>query len=488
MFELDGWQHECGVIGIVRGANESFNMLELLLAGMVTLQHRGPEAAGFGLADGRHVKKHKGWGRIDVAIPMEVVTSHSQFDAQLGVGHVRYATQGSADLRNAQPHYIEPSSGRVLLASNGDVVNYWEMRRFLESQGVEINTENDGELILKAIDFYRHSRGMGLVEAIKVMSESVRGTWSAILLTRERMIVFCDRIGNRPLSIGKLGDTRIFTSETCVIDNLGAEFMRDVKPGEIIDIDLKSGHEMSHHVATDGLYRCYFEHIYFARPDSVVFGEEVALVRARLGRRSAERHPVPDADFVTPVPESGIYPAMGFAEAAGLPYRRAIVRNHYVGRTFIISGQDNRERLVRLKFNITRQVWGTAEKPQIIVVIVDDSIVRATTTRALIQMVRRTCRQQTGLDPIIHFRTGSPPIRFPCFYGIDTPTRDELIAARKESEGIVNIGAISEYIGSRSLGYLECEDLHSCVGCPGDYCYACMDGNYPIGTKDSREV
>lgn len=493
MFELDGWLHECGVIGFIRG-NPAHRLLDMTYEGLLSLQHRGQEAAGLALADGRHVRKHKGWGRIDVAIPgstmLELARDYdgAPFEPCLAIGHVRYATAGSSDLRNAQPHYIEPASGRLVLASNGDVANYREIRRWLENEGVEINTENDGELLLKTIDHLRTRHGFTLVDAIKRMSQIIRGTWSALLMSRDHFYAFRDPRGNRPFCRGQLGDTLIFASETCALDHLGAKVTGEVEPGQIIEYDLKTGALTTHRVSTDGLSQCIFEHIYFARPDSVVFGDEVGQVRTQLGRLSAERHPAPRARFVAPVPESGIFGAMGFAERSELPFRWAIIRNSYVGRTFIMPGQDDRIVAVRRKFNPMHVVWGTPDQPQDEAVLSDDTIVRGTTTQELLRLVSRACRQQTGRPAKIHFRLSAPPVRYPCPYGIDTPTRAELIAAQNETPEGVKVEAIREFIGAASLGYATVEDLRSCVTCPDSFCYACFTGDYSLGIKDSWSV
>ncbi len=493
MFELDGWMHECGVIGFIRG-DPAHRLLDLTYEGLLSLQHRGQEAAGLALADGRNVRKHKGWGRVGVAIPGETLRELARdynghpFVPRLAIGHVRYATAGSSDLRNAQPHYIEPASGRLVLASNGDVANYREVRHSLEADGVEINTENDGELLLKTIDHVRTKYGLTLVDAIKRMSQLVRGTWSALLLSRSKFYAFRDPHGNRPFCRGRLGNTLIFASETCALDHLGADVEGEVQPGEILEYDLATDQLTSHRLSIDGLSHCIFEHIYFARPDSVVFGDEVGHVRTRLGRLSAERHPAPQARFVAPVPESGIFGAMGYAERSGLPFRWALIRSTYVGRTFIMPGQDHRIVAVRRKFNPMHDVWGSPDQPQTEAVFSDDTIVRGTTTQELLRLVSRACLQQTGQPAKIHFRLSAPPVRYPCPYGIDTPTRAELIAAQNETPDGVNVEAIRGFIGAESLGYATVDDLRRCVSCPDSFCYACFTGDYPLGIKDSWEV
>ncbi|MDD5567223.1 MAG: amidophosphoribosyltransferase [Patescibacteria group bacterium] len=484
MFELDGWLHECGVVGIVRG-DKSHNILELLYKSLFCLQHRGQESAGVALANGHNVKKHKGWGRVELALDEDVLRGLARFrDVKLGIGHVRYATAGAPDLRNAQPHYVEPSSGRMVLTSNGDIANYRQIRSYLVRHGVEINTRNDGELLLKAIEHFHRVDGISLVEAIKVVSQRIRGTWSAILMTRDKMIIFRDPLGNRPLCIGQLGKTMIFASETCVLDCLNAVYQRDVKPGEIIEIDLKSNQMTYHQVPSIRRAHCIFELIYFARPDSFVFGEEAGHVRHRMGRRSAQRHPVKQADFCTPVPDSGNQFMSGYAKELGVPFALGIIKNPYVGRTFIMPGQRRRKWAVDLKFNIMHDIWGTRMKPILNAIFGDDSIVRATTTQALISKIKCICHLVTGRLPKIHYRVSSPPIRFPCPYGIDTPTFGELVANRFLRRGQVNVAGIAQEIGVDSLGYLTVDDLRDCVSHPDEFCYACFNGEYPIGTKD----
>ncbi|MDP3965002.1 MAG: hypothetical protein Q8Q20_05125 [bacterium] len=276
----------------------------------------GPQAAGIALTDGGHIRKHKGWGRVPEAIPdtilkhLESEYNGTPFQPRMGIGHVRYATAGASDLRSAQPHYIEPSSGRIMFCSNGDVANYQELKKLLGENGVEVNTENDGELLLKLIDFYRVSQGLSLVEAVKKMMSMVRGTYSAALMTRSKLIVFRDPLGNRPYSWGRLGATFIYASETCVLDILGADCMGDVEPGQIIEHDLVTGKIEKHQTPVTRRAHCMFELIYFSRPDSIVFGEQVGTVRHRLGRLLARRHPV-EAEFVSAVPDSAISPPWG---------------------------------------------------------------------------------------------------------------------------------------------------------------------------------
>ncbi len=485
MFEIDGWLHECGVVGIVRG-DKSHNVLELLYQSLFCLQHRGQEAAGVALANGHNIKKHKSQGRVDLALNQDVLGGLSKFrNARLGIGHVRYSTAGASDLRNAQPHFIEPSSGRLVLASNGDIANYRQMRRYLVRQGVEINTRNDGELLLKAIEHFHRTMSISLVEASKVVSQRLRGTWSAMLMTRAKLIVFRDPLGNRPLCFGRLGKSMIFASETCVLDCLGAIYERDVNPGEIIEIDIKTQQVSHHQIPSNRRAHCSFEHIYFARPDSFVFGEEAGHIRYRMGRRSAQRHPVKQADFCAPIPDSGNQFMSGFAKESGIPFALGVIKNQYIGRTFIMPGQKRRKWAVNLKFNIMHDIWGSSMRPILTALLGDDSIVRATTTQALIDKVKRTCYSVTGRVPKIHYRVSSPPICFPCPYGIDTPTYDELVANRFRRQGQVDVTGIAREIGAESLGYLTLEDLRDCVAHPDDYCYACFTGDYPIGTKDS---
>ncbi|MBU0706926.1 amidophosphoribosyltransferase [Patescibacteria group bacterium] len=495
MFDLDGWKHECGIVGIIC-RDKSHRIIDLLHRSLLSLQHRGQEAAGIALTDGEHVRKHKGWGTVGVALTDEILTglasdyNQKPFSPVMGVGHVRYSTAGRSDLRNAQPHFIEPYSGRIVLVSNGDVANYDEMHAFLTSQtpAVVLNTRNDAEMILKTIEFFRVTQQVSLVQAIKLMAEKVRGTYSAILMTCDKMIAFRDSLGNRPFCWGRLGNTTIYASETCVLDCVNADYQGEVEPGQIIEHDLESGDTTTYNLPETNKAHCIFELIYFARPDSFVFGEEVGTFRRRLGKILAENCSDLEAQFVSPVPDSGIFAALGFSEQSSIPLDWAIIKNAHVARTFIIPGQENRVRAVGLKFNPTHGVWGSRDEPRTKGIFVDDSIVRATTTRELVRMLKRICQIVTGQLPEIHLRISSPPIRFSCHYGTNTPTSGELVANSHIRDGVVDVPSIARFVGSKTLTYLSVDDVRSCVKCPGDYCYACFNGEYPIGTKDSREV
>ncbi|MCU0607986.1 MAG: amidophosphoribosyltransferase [Candidatus Edwardsbacteria bacterium] len=443
----------CGVCGIYNNDKAA----EKLYLGLFALQHRGQDNAGMAVWDGRENRIVKDRGLVFDIFKPEVLAS---LPGTAGIGHTRYPTAGDSSVANAQPHYADTRDGRMVIVSNGDVTNMLEQTRFLKSRGFTPYGSNDAEVIVASIACYYEECG-DVAGAIARMMGAVRGSYSAILLFRGAMYVFRDPLGIRPLAMGYINGGWAFASESCAIETMGGSFQREVDPGELVAI--VDGKLCSTRLERrDGCRHCVFEHIYFSRPDSVIFGESVSKVRFRLGEELAAEHPV-QADFVLPVPDSSNNAALGYAGAAGLPYKLALIRSHYIGRTFIGSTQAIRDFAVKLKFNPVR-----AHLDGRTAAVVDDSIVRGTTSKKIMRMLRDF--GAAGL----HLRISSPPIKFPCYYGVDTPRQQELIASYKSP------AQIKDFVGVDSLGYLSLDGLKRCLARPGDYCYACLDGDYPI--------
>jgi len=448
---VDRWKEECGLFGIF-GVEKA---AELIYLGLYALQHRGQESAGMVTSDGTFLRGYKDLGLVCDVLSQDVI---EQLPGFLGCGHVRYSTTGSSLLENAQPILVDFKIGQIAIAHNGNLVNSVSLRRMMESEGSIFQTSSDSELILHLV---ARSEADGVENMLKETLPKVRGAYSLIVVTRDRLIGVRDPQGFRPLCLGKLGGAHIISSESCALDIVGATFEREVEPGELVSIS-KEGMRSEMILESDRKRQCIFELIYFSRPDSVVFGESVDKVRRLLGRRLAEEHPV-EADFVMSVPDSSNSAALGYSEASGIPFELGLIRNHYIGRTFINPVPRIRDQRVRVKFNPVRGILDGKR-----IVIVDDSIVRGTTSRKLIKLIRKAGAKE------IHFRVSSPPICYPCYYGIDTPHRSELIASSYTVE------EIAKYLRVDSLAYLSLEGLRSCVVRPDDFCYACFDGSYSV--------
>ena len=450
--ELDDKFHdECGLFGVWNHA-EASNVAYL---GLYALQHRGQESAGIAATDGHafHVEKAMGWV-ADVFSPERL----KRLPGHRAIGHVRYSTAGSSNLRNAQPITATTAHGPVAIAHNGNLINADELRRQLEADGAVFQSSSDTEVILHLL---ARAEGGTLVDQLARALSQVKGAYTLLLLTPTSIITVRDPSGFRPMTLGKLEDSWVLASETCALDLMEAKIVRDIEPGEIVLVD-DSGLQSFKPFRPQDKLQCVFEYVYFARPDSVLWGRNVHVVRKALGRQLAREHPVV-ADLVIPVPDSGVGAALGFAEEAGLPYDSGLVRNHYVGRTFIQPTQATRDAKVRLKYNAVREVLQGKR-----VVMVDDSIVRGTTTRGLVQLVRAAGAVE------VHMRVSSAPVTGPCYYGIDTPSRDELIAANHTLE------EIRTSLGVDSLGYLSLDGmLESVPGGPHGFCHACFSGDYP---------
>ncbi|MBE0603509.1 MAG: amidophosphoribosyltransferase [Deltaproteobacteria bacterium] len=461
---LDGWHEECGVFGVF-GHPEAANLTYL---GLYALQHRGQESAGIACSDGEVITFHKEMGLVADIFSEEIL---SRLHGSSSIGHVRYSTTGSSELKNAQPLVVDFESGSIAVVHNGNLVNGHELKKELEISGSVFQSSMDTEVFIHLIARSRKERVEDrIVDALK----QVRGAYSLLFLTRDKLIAVRDPHGIRPLVLGKLkgavGGT-VICSETCALDLIEAEFVREVEPGEMIVVDSR-GLETYRPFLPAVERFCIFEHVYFARPDSIIGGESVYEVRKELGRQLAREYPV-EADIVIPIPDSGVPAALGYSEEAKIPFEMGLIRNHYVGRTFIEPQQSIRHFGVKVKLNAVRGVVRGKR-----VVVVDDSIVRGTTGRKIIKMIRGAGAKE------IHVRISSPPTCYPCFYGIDTPLRRDLIAATHTLE------EINTYLTSDTLGYLSIQGLHACV--PNGmttYCDACFTGKYtiPLETEEAGE-
>jgi amidophosphoribosyltransferase len=383
----------------------------------------------------------------------------TQMEGDVAIGHTRYSTAGSSTIENAQPMLVRFRDGHIALAHNGNLINATEMRRELEDLGSIFTSTMDSEVLV-----HRIARSSAATPDAKLAEalQDVEGAYSLVVTIGDTLMAARDPRGWRPLVMGRLGSSYVFASETCALDIIGAETVREVEPGEIVAVD-REGIRSLHPLAKKESRRCVFEYVYFARPDSRVFGGSVDRARRHLGRRLARENPAPTADLVFAVPDSSNSAALGFAEESKLPYELALIRNHYVGRTFIQPTQAGRDEKVKVKYNAVKEVLAGKS-----VVMVDDSIVRGTTTRGLVAMVRAAGARE------VHMRVSSPPITGPCYYGIDTPNREELIAAN------MTIPEIAKAIGVDSLGYLSLEGMLASVpDGPDGFCHACFSGEYP---------
>lgn len=460
----------CGIAGYTSrsGANATTQVMIQLYA----QQHRGQESGGIVVSSGEALRSHKTMGYIKEGFTPDIL---DRMEGPMAIGHVRYPTRGTSNLDMTQPYVIETLSGPAYaIASNGDIVNYEAIANELRVHGVHFNSKNDGELLGRFIVFYHERRNLSVLEAIKLLMKRVKGAYSALFMTRDCLYVFRDRQGFRPLNIGIAEDGDIaVASESCAIDLMRCEDYREVEPGEIVVItptthySVRESGDLALGEPEPPRHHCVFELIYFARPDSAQFNEYVYEVRHKIGARLAAYDDF-DADVAVPVPDSANFIAMGYARAKNIPYAMALIRNHYVGRTFIRPDQNTRDEGVRQKFNPLRDFFDGKK-----VVLVDDSIVRGTTIRKLVRMVKGAGAAE------VHLRIGSPPVTHSCYYGIDTPDPATLIANR------MSLDAIREHLCADSLKYLHVDDLRECVKTPRQFCYACFTGNYPLPREDS---
>jgi amidophosphoribosyltransferase len=459
----DHFHDQCGVFGVF-GDPEAANLTYL---GLHSLQHRGQEAAGIASTDGRQLFVHKASGLVQDIFTNSVI---AQLPGTRAIGHVRYSTAGGSHLKNAQPIAVDYRDGSIAVGHNGNLTNAEQLRAELEEAGSIFQTTSDTEVIVHLI---ARSQKATLEEKIIDALRRVEGAYSLLFLTPDKLVAVRDPWGFRPLCLGTCKGGYVFSSEPPAFDLIAAEYVRDVEPGEMVVVD-SAGLRTLKPLETRPTRMCIFEHVYFARPDSRLGGVVVYEARKRLGRVLAEEQGVP-ADVVMPVPDSGVAAALGYAERAGIPFELGLIRSHYVGRTFIEPSASIRHFGVRLKLSPVRATIAGKR-----VVVVDDSIVRGTTSRKIVRMLREAGARE------VHMRISSPPTRWPCFYGIDTPSRSELIAASHTPE------EIAKYITSDTVGYLSVEGLHRAVrgeGTPAasGYCDACFTGDYPVSFNGQDE-
>jgi amidophosphoribosyltransferase len=447
----DRFHDECGVFGVF-GNDEAAKLTYL---GLYALQHRGQESAGIVSSDGTELHLHRAMGKVEEIFTPPVI---AKLPGNLAIGHTRYSTAGDKALLNAQPIMIDCNKGKIALGHNGNLTNAAEWRRKLEHRGSIFQTNSDTEVIVHLL---ARSPASNLPVALGDALNQVEGAYSLLVLTTDELIAVRDPRGFRPLNLGKLEDSWLVASETCAFDLLNAQYVREIQPGEMLRIS-RSGLESIHFAPEKPRQQCIFEHVYFARPDSIIFGRSVNDSREALGRTLAREHPV-NADIVVPVPDSGVPAAVGYALESGIPFRMGLIRNHYIGRTFIEPSQAIRNFGVKLKLNpVHSLIKGNR------VVLVDDSLVRGTTSRKIVRMVREAGATE------VHMRISCPPTISPCYYGVDTPTREELIASSSSPE------EICKFIGADSLGYVSLQGLKRAVDdTKGDYCTACYTGVYP---------
>ncbi len=452
----DKFHDQCGVFAVY-GHPEAAKLTYL---GLYALQHRGQESAGIAVSNGNSLVCHKGMGHVNEVFTPAVLENLS---GPLAIGHTRYSTAGDTDLRNAQPLTVSCQKGQVALAHNGNLVNASSIRRELEARGDIFQSTSDTEVILH---FFARSKQAGVPESLADALDKVEGAYSLVALFKDSVFAIRDPRGFRPLCLGRLGDAYVVASETCAFDLIDASFVRDVEPGEMVMLDSR-GLTSLRFAPPAQPAQCIFEHVYFSRPDSIIFGRPVQASREMLGRLLAREHPA-EADIVVPVPDSGVAAAIGFAEESGIPLKFGLIRNHYVGRTFIEPSQAIRDFGVKLKLNPVRSLLEGKR-----IVLVDDSIIRGTTSRKIVGIVREAGARE------VHVRISCPPTISPCFYGIDTPTRRELIASTH------NVEEIREHIGADTLGYLSIEGMRQAVGdTQGRYCLACYTDNYPTTIQE----
>jgi amidophosphoribosyltransferase len=455
----DHFREECGVFGVF-GHPEAANLTYLGLHG---LQHRGQESAGLVSSNGERLLEEKGMGHV-----ARIFKKHhlKKLKGDLAIGHVRYSTAGKSALVNAQPLRIDSCKGEIAVAHNGNLVNAYTVRSALEKAGSIFRTSSDTEVILHLI---ARSPQADLESAIVDALKQMRGAYSLIFIARDRIIGVRDPRGFRPLSLGRLGDAHILTSESCALDLIDATLVRDVEPGEMVVMS-RAGVQSYRPFPPEPATQCIFEYVYFSRPDSLVFGRSVHAVRKRLGRELAREQPV-EADVVVPIPDSGVYAALGFSEGSGLPLEFGLVRNHYVGRTFIEPRQSIRHFGVKLKLNPVRTLLEGKR-----VVLIDDSIVRGTTSRKIVSMVRAAGARE------VHMRISSAPTVGPCYYGVDTPDRADLIASSH------TVDEIRRYIRADSLGYLSLPGMYRAVGEESSFCTSCYTNRYPVPFPEEEQV
>ena len=461
----DKFHDECGVVGVYLNPEDEKikagkkNAAVLSYYALVSLQHRGQESAGICVSDGENVKIHKAMGLVSDVFKLEHLTDLNGF---ISVGHVRYATAGSKTIENAQPMLIQSKLGSVAVAHNGQLVNYVQLREMFEETGATFSSSSDTEVIVKLI-----ARGYkkGLERALTDTIQMIKGSFALCVMTKDALIGARDSNGIRPLCLGQVEGGWVLASESCAIDAMNGIFVRDIRPGEIVIINQDGVLSFDFGEKTSKR-SCIFEYVYFARPDSIIDGISVQEARYKMGEQLAKESPV-EADFVVGVPDSGLGAAMGYARASGIPYAMGVVKNKYIGRTFIAPTQKDRENMVFVKLNaLKNDLYGKR------VIVIDDSIVRGTTSRRLVQILKRAGAKE------VHFRVSSAPVKFPCHLGIDTPTKAELISSGHDVE------EVRKEIGADSLAFISVEGmfeaLRSCNKEQYGFCKGCFTGEYPM--------
>jgi amidophosphoribosyltransferase len=454
----DKFHDECGVFGIYDHA-EAARMTYL---GLYALQHRGQESCGIVASDGAELRLERAMGLVSDSFDQPTL---DRLPGTSAIGHVRYSTAGEVSIREAQPFLVACQHGQVAVCHNGNLPFATEERKRLEKEGAIITSTSDTEIVLHGI---ARSRARSAVEAIPEVLRETEGAFSMLFLTPEALIAIRDPRGFRPLALGRLGDAWVVASETCAFDLIDARYVRDVEPGEMIVID-KEGLHSSHPLPERPHAMCVFEHVYFSRPDSIIYGRSVNESRHKMGKQLAIEHPA-EADIVVPVPDSGVAAAIGYAAQSGINYRHGLVRNHYIGRTFIEPKQSIRSFGVRIKLNPVRDLIEGRS-----IALIDDSIVRGTTSKKIVRMLREAGARE------VHMRISCPPTVSPCYYGVDTPNKADLIAAQMSTE------EICRFIEADSLGYLSLEGMLEATGISADAsCVACWTEHYP--TRITREA
>ncbi|MFP2907353.1 amidophosphoribosyltransferase [Pyxidicoccus sp. 3LFB2] len=452
----------CGIFGIV-GHAEASNLTYL---GLHALQHRGQESAGIVSSDGNSLRAHRQMGLVADIFDAPVLAG---LPGQAAIGHVRYSTAGGSAIKNAQPLFVQYAGGQCAIAHNGNLVNAAELKEQLEADGAIFQSDADTEVILHLLARSKQPTfEQKLVEALR----RVKGAYSILVLTQDKLVAVRDPMGIRPLVLGRMKEgAYVLASETTALDLIEADIVRELEPGELLVIENGVMRTSKPFAEPKRLAQCIFEHVYFARPDSTLFGNNVYEVRKRLGMQLAREQPA-EADLVIAVPDSGVPAAIGFSQQSGIPYDVGLIRSHYVGRTFIEPQQSIRHFGVKLKLSAVRQVLKGKR-----VVVVDDSIVRGTTSRKIVKMIKAAGAVE------VHLRISSPPTKWPCYYGIDTPSRQELIAATHTTD------EIAKYVTADSLGYISIEGLGTAVGDPkrDKFCTACFSGQYLVGELTSSE-
>lgn len=460
----DRFKEECGVFGVfLNNPEKDTDAASTAYFGLYALQHRGQESAGIAVSDGHQIKLQKSMGLVSDVIKQEDI---KDLKGNIAIAHVRYSTTGESGIVNAQPMVFHYLQGMVGLAHNGNLTNTVELRKQLATYGSIFQTTSDTELVANLLARYSQDQ---LEDALAKCMIDLKGAFALIIITEDRLVGVRDTMGIRPLCLGKFQDGYVLASENAAMDTIGATLIRDVEPGEIVVID-KDGVRSIQGAVSPRKAHCVFEYIYFARPDSTLDGINVYQARRELGKQLARESNF-DVDMVIPVPDSGTPAALGYAEEAGLPFQDGLMKNRYVGRTFIQPTQSMRELSIRLKLNAVDKIVAGKR-----LVMIDDSIVRGTTSKKIVEMLREAGAKE------VHMAVSSPPTRFPCYYGIDTSRREELIASTMDVE------EIRRFIGADSLHYLSIEGMFEAMGGNAkNYCDACFSGSYPIGTESVKK-